>query len=89
MSSTSQEKPSPLKKSFFSDLFYISFSYLVVVGSTVVVYSAATSEALGECKHDARVNSACFVRGGSALATCADDKNIRFFETEGGVLLVS
>lgn len=68
-------------------------SYLVVVGSTVSVYSAATSEAVGECRHDARVNSACFAGGkgglgAGAVATCADDKTIRFFRTEGGTLLV-
>ncbi|CAM9328553.1 unnamed protein product [Ectocarpus sp. 12 AP-2014] len=67
-------------------------SYLVVVGSTVSVYSAATSEAVGECRHDARVNSACFAggnggKGAVAVATCADDKTIRFFRTEGGTLL--
>lgn len=73
-------------------------SYLVVVGSTVVVYSAATSEPVGECKHDARVNSACFTGGEgggagaaavAAVATCADDKTIRFFRAEGGTLLVN
>lgn len=62
----------------------------MVVGSTVVVYSAATSEPVGECKHDVRVNSACFSggEGGAAVATCADDKTIRFFRAEGGTLLV-
>ena len=67
-------------------------SYLVVVGSTVVVYSAATSEAVGECKHDVRVNSACFSGGegsGLMVATCADDKTIRFFRADGATLLVS
>lgn len=65
----------------------------MVVGSTVVVYSAATSDAVGECKHDARVNSACFTGGegtaATAVATCADDKTIRFFRAEGGTLLVT
>ncbi|CAM9118288.1 unnamed protein product [Laminaria digitata] len=64
--------------------------YLVVVGSTAVVYSAATSESVGECKHDLRVNSACFVGGEGgegAVATCSDDKSIRFFTSEGGALL--
>lgn len=64
--------------------------YLVVVGSTAVVYSAATSESVGECKHELRVNSACFVGGEGgeeAVATCSDDKSIRFFRTEGGELL--
>ena len=63
-----------------------------MVGVTAVVYSAATSEALGECKHDLRVNSACFVGGeggDEAVATCSDDKSIRFFRSEGGALLVS
>lgn len=60
----------------------------MVVGSTVVVYSAATSEAVGECKHDVRVNSACF-SGGGVVATCADDKTIRFFRADGAKLLVS
>lgn len=72
-------------------------SYLVVVGTTVVVYSAATSEAVGECKHDVRVNSACFSGvsgeggngGGVVVATCADDKAIRFFRADGANLLVS
>lgn len=66
-------------------------SYLVVVGSTVVVYSAATSEAVGECKHDVRINSACFSggEGGKVVATCADDKTIRFFRADGAALLVS
>lgn len=63
-------------------------SYLVVVGSTVVVYSAATSEAVGECKHDVRVNSACF-SGGGVVATCADDRIFRFFRADGAALLVS
>lgn len=70
-------------------------SYLVVVGNTVVSYSAATAEAVGECQHQARVNSACFVasrgagaEGSVAIATCADDKTIRFFRAAGGMLLV-
>lgn len=71
-------------------------SYLVVVGTNVVVYSAKqTAEPTGECKHRARVNSACFVgeEEGSegvalVLATCADDKIIRFFRAVGGKLLV-
>ncbi|CAM9296102.1 unnamed protein product [Scytosiphon promiscuus] len=62
-------------------------SYLVVVGNTAVVYSAATSEPVGECKHHARVNSACFAGGGRAVATCDDEKTIRLFRTEGGALL--
>lgn len=62
----------------------------MVVDSTAVVYSAATSEAVGECKHDVRVNSACFLGGEEvgAVATCADDKTIRFFRADGGTLLV-
>lgn len=61
------------------------------MGSTVVVYSAATSEAMGECQHDVRVNSACFSGGdgGGAVATCADDKTVRFFRADGATLLVS
>lgn len=68
-------------------------SYLVMVGSSVVVYSAATSEPVGECKHDVRVNSACFSGGGGGggkvVATCGDDKTIRLFRADGGTLLVS
>lgn len=60
-----------------------------MVGSTVVVYSAATSEPVGECKHDVRVNSACFSGvGGGMVATCGDDKTIRLFRADGGTLLV-
>ena len=80
---------------------------MTVVGSIVVVYDAATSEAIGECKHTSRVNSACFVGGGregkgeekeqgeeegsdgSVVATCSDDKIIRFFKAEGASLMVS
>ncbi|CAM9492605.1 unnamed protein product, partial [Hapterophycus canaliculatus] len=61
--------------------------YLVVVSNTAVVYSAATSEPVGECKHEARVNSACFAGDGGAVATCDDEKTIRLFRTEGGTLV--
>lgn len=61
----------------------------MVVGTAAVVYSAATSEPVGECKHDARVNSACFAGGGGAIATCDDEKTIRLFRAEGGKLVVS
>lgn len=65
------------------------------MGTNVVAYSAKqTAEPTGKCKHQARVNSACFVGGEEgegvalALATCADDKIIRFFRAVGGKLLV-
>lgn len=71
-------------------------SYLIVVGTGVTAYSAGTTaEAMGECKHRARVNSACFVGGiggekgdATAIATCADDKTVRFFRAIGGKPLV-
>lgn len=68
--------------------------YLVVVNNNVVVYSAATAEPEGECKHPARVNSAVFVGGRAEgeellLATCADDKFIRFFRAKDGDFVVS